>query len=137
MPNSERSSEQSSTLSQGLVGESPRFRPKTIVPDDVEQLSDTLWQRQAEFPRVTSCWRCEAPLALREVNFDWPVGTYSFHFPYIPAYHCDSCNKTYFPEPVREALASCVERELEIKPPERLPRNPLAVAFSRRYSNNQ
>lgn len=134
MSSAERTSEAPPSLATGLAKERVRFRPKTIVPENVEELLDDLWQRQGDFPQFTPCGKCDAPLPLKEVAFTWPVGPYGFYFPGVPAYHCQSCSKTYFPEPVREALASCVERELEIRPPGPPQKNPLAVAFSQRYS---
>lgn len=128
MLNPERSSQQPS---------SPRerhLRLKTILPNNVDQFLDDLWEQHGSFPQITNCWSCEAPLPLQRVKFNWPVGPYSFYFPGAPAYCCDHCNKTYFPEPVRETLAACVEVELDTLKPEPPPRNPRAVALVRRYS---
>src|SRR5438309_1977678 len=89
------------------------LRLKTVVPDNVEQLLDMLWQIKDEFPQTIACWTCNTPLILREVKFDWAAGSYSFYFPGAPAYRCDICCKTYLPEAVREKLAECVEVELK------------------------
>lgn len=111
-------------------------RPKTVLPDNVEQLLDELWQKREEYPPDIVCWKCEAILPLDEVKFDWPIGTYKVYFPGIPAYECRNCDETYLPEPVRDRLSKCVDAEIEHNPPEKPTPNPRAIAFKRLYGSS-
>ena len=46
------------------------LRLKAIVPENVEQLLESLWSLRNEYPPDLPCWSCGAPLPLRETKFD-------------------------------------------------------------------
>lgn len=109
------------------------LRLKPIIPVDVERLSDDLRENTANYDEQIQCWTCSNILPLQELNYDWPVGKFSFLFPWIPAYRCEPCHRTYFPEQVRLAMAACVESELQnltIEPPKL---NPATKRFATRF----
>lgn len=112
-----------------------RLKLQAIVPHKVEELLDSLWERQDEFDAVIQCPECEAPLHLEELAFGWPYGPYEVYFPGVPAYRCTQCNKTFFPEAVRAELAACVEKTVRAQEPATVQRNPRALAFARRFAD--
>ncbi len=111
-----------------------RLGLRVIVPPGVEQLLDDLWARQDEFEPVITCATCDAPIQLAAVSVGWPYGPYEVSFTGVPAYGCERCATTFFPEPVHAALAARVVKTVREREPEPLSRNPRAVAFARRYA---
>lgn len=118
-----------------LTGKSEQARLplklESIEPAEAKEISGELWKERIEFPQAIPCWHCSDSLQLNATDFAWPVGPFSFAFPGIPAYHCNDCDKTYFPETVRQALAIVVEKELSSREIPLPPRNPRATEFAR------
>lgn len=91
------------------------FKAKPIVPENAEGLLEKL--RGGDYPKKTSCWKCGQRLILEEQRVEWAIGGFGFIFDGVPAYRCSTCEQTYFPGPVLDALGDCVEDELARRPP--------------------
>lgn len=114
-----------------------KLKLKPLITSENEALGEQLWLRRHEFDKTISCTFCNESLQLEELDFEWPYGRYSVLFPGVPAYRCTNCERTFFPEDVRSAMATHVEYTVAQQVPPPIQRNLVATAFARCHSDSE
>lgn len=114
-------------------GNPPTTIEKFIIPQGVENLMVELHLEEnvKEYASSCECFKCNQPLPLQDLKFEWPVGPFVFCFPRVPGYQCQKCDEMYFPEMVLSKVSELAEKELIRLAPQPRFKNPDAIKFNR------
>lgn len=128
---------------RGIPGSLDKLGPgrKTVIAGnlgEVDAMMDVAWGAREEFqyPESIACWNCEAILPLAPHSVTWPIGDLNYYFPRVPSYQCGSCDVTFFPEVVREALAWMIETDKSTRALEKPVMDERTREFYRIYRNS-
>lgn len=95
------------------------YRPKTIIPEGVEEFQDLVHEFVPEQEQV-DCFRCDSKLPLKYSSYTWEFSGRTknlvFESSYcagpIPVYECEPCGERFVPAVIFNAMAEMIRKDI-------------------------